>query len=173
MLSLKNLEKIHDRLEKIEEDIRETQAIDASQEQRTSRFIHILIFIIAMVALTNLYFVGDLAQQVQILMRNMTKTYVHFGEMTDRMHWMTHHVKQMDDSISLMPVVVDQLWAMSEDMHIMDQQVHGISTLMNNMTRNVYFVNHDITQMSSIFRDVNGKLVHIRQNVRQMANVVP
>jgi hypothetical protein len=34
-------------------------------------------------------------------------------------------------------------------------------------------MDQDVELMTGVFREVNGKLVHIRQNIGQMSNVVP
>ncbi|WP_006786638.1 hypothetical protein [Thiorhodospira sibirica] len=161
------------RLKQTEESIRATQAIDAGLARRTQRLLQIVFLLIGLVALVNLYFVSDLAQETQIIIRNMTTMYEQFGEMSERMSGMRTHVSAMGQNIALMPVMVDQMDMISRNMLSMEHDVSGMRTHMQHLTGHVHVMYQDIHTMNLLFRDVNGKLVHMRYYVGHMSNVVP
>jgi len=44
---------------------------------------------------------------------------------------------------------------------------------MQRMSEHVAALDQDVELMTGVFREVNGKLVHIGHNMGQMSNVVP
>lgn len=168
-----SLEKIVRHLEKVEADIRESQVEDAEQVRRTNRFTQTMVAALAAVALVNLYFVGELAQEIELLIRNMNRSIVHLEEMGDRMTGMQLHFEGIGASAGHLPIVVDQMVAISGRMGEIEQDLGGIRTRMGQMSGHVGVLETDVQTMTAMFREVNGKLVHIRHNMRQVSGVVP
>lgn len=167
------LKKIVAYLRQSENDMRRSQALENRYTLRTNRMIQIIFSVIGIVALLNLYFVGDLAQEVRAVIRSMDKMYVQFGEMSEQMSAMRQHVASMSDNITLMPVMVEEMTAMSDNMALMKEDVAAMRGRMVNMNRQVASMNQDIGTMMLLFREVNGKVVTMRYHVGQMSNVVP
>lgn len=162
-----SLDKIVLHLQKIEDDIRQKQVADAQQVHHTNRFTQ------TMVALVNLYFVGELAHEIQVLIRNMDRSVVHLEEMGDRMTGMQVHVQRIGDSASRLPIVVDQMASIGAGMQGVEEDLGGVRGSMQRMSDHVAALDQDVALMTGVFREVNGKLVHIRHNMGQMSNVVP
>ena len=162
-----SLDKIVLHLQKIEDDIRQKQVADAQQVHHTNRFTQ------TMVALVNLYFVGELAHEIQVLIRNMDRIVVHLEEMGDRMTGMQVHVQRIGDSASRLPIVVDQMASIGAGMQGVEEDLGGVRGRMQRMSDHVAALDQDVALMTGVFREVNGKLVHIRHNMGQMSNVVP
>lgn len=162
-----SLDKIVLHLQKIEDDIRQKQVADAQQVHHTNRFTQ------TMVALVNLYFVGELAHEIQVLIRNMDRSVVHLEEMGDRMTGMQVHVQRIGDSASRLPIVVDQMASIGAGMQGVEEDLGGVRGSMQRMSDHVAALDQGVALMTGVFREVNGKLVHIRHNMGQMSNVVP
>lgn len=171
--SSQSLEKVLRRLEQVEDDIRQNQAEDAAQVRRTNRFTHMMVAAVALVGLVNLYFVGELAQEIELLIRNMDRSVVHLEEMGDRMTGMQLHFERIGESTGRLPIVVDQMMSISVGMQEIEGDLGGIRQRMQQMSDHVAALDQDVATMTGAFREVNGKLVLIRQNMAQMSNVVP
>lgn len=168
-----SLDKVLRRLEQVEEDIRQNQMEDAAQVRRTYRFTQTMVAGLAVVALVNLYFVGELAQEIELLIRNMDRSVVHLEEMGDRMTGMQLHFERIGESAGRLPIVVDQMTSISAGMQDIERDLGGIRGRMEHMTEHLATMDDDVRVMTYAFREVNGKLVHIRHNMAQMSNVVP
>ncbi|QEP44717.1 hypothetical protein D5085_17195 [Ectothiorhodospiraceae bacterium BW-2] len=173
MANRDNLETIVNHLRQTEEDIRQDQAQQQRRVQRTNRMIQLLFGLIGSIALVNLYFVGDLAQEVQIIIRSMTKMYTQFGEMSERMSGMRHHVDSMSDNIAFMPIMVEQMEMMSHKMGSMEHDVSAMRQSVTEMGGNVATMRGDIGTMNALFRSVNSKMDLMRHRVGEMSRVVP
>lgn len=168
-----SLDKIVLHLQKIEDDIRQKQVADAQQVRHTHRFTKTMVAGLALVALLNLYFVGELAHEIDVLIRNMDRSVVHLEEMGDRMTGMQVHVHRIGESAGRLPIVVDQMASIGAGMQGVEADLGGVRGRMQRMTGHVAVLDQDVGLMTGMFRDVNGKLVHIRHNMGQMSNVVP
>ncbi len=169
----KNLEKVVRRLEQVEDDIRQNQLEDAAHVRRTNRFTQTMVAALAAVALLNLYFVGELAHEIGVLVRNMDRSVVHLEEMGARMNGMQLHFERIGESAGRLPVVVDQMVSISASMQDIERDLGGVRGRMQHMSDHVAEMDADVGNMTRSFREVNGKLVHIRHNVAQMSRVVP
>lgn len=171
--SAKSLDKIVRRLQQVEDDIRQNQLEDAGQVRRTHRFTQTIVAALAAVALLNLYFVGELAHEIGLLVRNMDRSVMHLEEMGDRMTGMQRHFDRIGESAGRLPIVVDQMVSISAGMQDIERDLGGIRDRMQHMSGHVAEMDGDVGNMTRAFREVNGKLVHIRHSVGQMSNVVP
>lgn len=168
-----NLQKIVDYLQRTEHDMQHSKENEVRHARNTNVMIQIMFGVIGVIALANLYFVADLAQEVRVVIRSMTKMYVQFGEMSAQMSTMRSHVAGMSDNIAMMPIMVEQMTIMSDNMARMQDDVTAMRWHMINMNQQVSSMNQDIDTMTLLFRDVNGKVITMRYHVGQMSNVVP
>jgi len=168
-----SLDKIVRHLQKIEDDIRQKQVADAEQVHHTNRFTQTMVAALALVALVNLYFVGELAHEIEVLIRNMDRSVVHLEEMGDRMTGMQVYVQRIGDSAGRLTIVVDQMASIGAGMQGVEEDLGGVRVRMQRMSDHVAVLDRDVELMTGVFREVNGKLVHIRHNMGQMSNVMP
>jgi gamma-glutamyl-gamma-aminobutyrate hydrolase PuuD len=169
----RELHKIVDYLQRTEQDLRTSQEAEMGSAKRTNRMIQSMFGIIGVIALLNLYFVANLAQEVRVVIRSMTKMYEQFGDMSGQMSAMRVHVGNMSENIAMMPIMVEQMGAISANMESMKGDVNAMRSHMVNMNGQVSSMNQDIGTMTVLFRDVTGKVVGMRQQVGQMSQVVP
>ncbi len=173
MNDIRALQTVVAHLERAESDIRNDQASSRAYEKRASRLIHSLYLVIGSMALINLYFVGDLAQEVQVIIRSMNKMYTQFGQMSERMHGMRYHVSGMGEQMALMPVMVEQMGSISGQMSQMEQEVTLMRGALIEIGDRVHSIGGDIGVMDRLFYEVNGKVFRMRHNVGQMSRMVP
>jgi hypothetical protein len=171
--SAQSLDKVLRRLQQVEDDILQNQLQDAAQVRRTHRFMQTMVAALAVVALVNLYFVGELAQEIELLIRNMDRSVVHLEEMGDRTTGMQLHFERIGESAGRLPIVVDQMVSISAGMQEIERDLGGIREGMQHMSDHVAEMDGDVDVMKSAFRQVNGKLVHIRHSMAQMSGVLP
>jgi len=169
----RDLHKIVDYLQRTEQDMRTSQEAEMASAKRTNRMIQTMFGVIGVIALSNLYFVADLAQEVRVVIRSMTKMYTQFGDMSGQMSAMRVHVDNMSENITMMPIMVEQMSAISGNMVAMKGDVDAMRGHMVNMNGQVSSMNQDIGTMTVLFRDVTGKVIGMRQQVGQMSEVVP
>lgn len=141
--------------------------------KRTNRTIHGIFIGIGIIALVNIYYIGDFAQETRVIVRDMVTMYTQFGEMSERMSGMRHHVSGMEDNIALMPFMAEQMTMMSSNMLMMRADVSDMNTHMYSMTQRVGTMGQDIGSMNRLFRNVNGTLTRMHYHVNQMSRVVP
>jgi hypothetical protein len=168
-----SLDKIVRHLQKVEDDIRQKQVADAEQVHHTNRFTQTMVAALALVALVNLYFVGELAHEIEVLIRNMDRSVVHLEEMGDRMTGMQLHVQRIGASAARLPIVVDQMASVSAGMQGIEQDLTGMRGRVHRISDHAGVLDQDVEFMTVVFREVNNKLVRIRQNMGQMSNVMP
>jgi hypothetical protein len=171
--SAQSLAKVLRRLQQVEDDILQNQLQDAAQVRRTHRFMQTMVAALAVVALVNLYFVGELAQEIELLIRNMDRSVVHLEEMGDRTTGMQLHFERIGESAGRLPIVVDQMVSISAGMQEIERDLGGIREGMQHMSDHVADMDADVDVMKNAFRQVNGKLVHIRHSMAQMSGVLP
>lgn len=168
-----SLQEIVNYMEGIESDAKKIQESISQSKGKGNVSLNAIILVIGCIALSNLYFASDLVQELDVIMRTMTKMYGQFGEMSQRMHGMRLHVDNMSKNITLMPVMVEQMGHMSSNMGIIKDNVTNISSNMSEMRGRVDSLNQDVTVMSQLFHSTNNKIVQIRHNVNNMSRVMP
>ena len=171
--SAKSLERIVRRLGQVEDDIRQNQLEDAAHVRRTHRFMQTMVAALAVVALVNLYFVGELTHEIGLLVRNMDRGVMHLEEMGDRMTEMQLHFDSIGESAGRLPIVVDQMMSISAGMQDIERDMEGIRGRTQHVSEHVAEMDGDVENMTHAFREVNGKLVHIRHSMGQLSNAVP
>jgi hypothetical protein len=171
--SAQSLDRVLRRLQQVEDGILQNQREDAAQVRRTHRFTQTMVAALAMVALVNLYFVGELAQEIELLIRNMDRSVVHLEEMGDRMTGMQLHFERIGESTARLPIVADQMVSISAGMQGIEGDLGGIRVRMQHMSNHVAGMDGDVDTMTRAFRELNGKLAHIRHSMSQMSGVVP
>jgi DNA anti-recombination protein RmuC len=160
-------------LTQVEDDLRRVHEQSRKIEKKTGIIIQTLFVIIGSFALINLYFVNDLAQEIKVIVKNMNKMYVHFGEMSDRVDGMRYHIVNMGDNMALMPIMVDQMSNMSVKMQTMKINVSGMKNKIIVMRKSVSIMNNDISEMAGRFRHVNHNVYQMRRDVKVMSDIIP
>lgn len=173
MITSDALQIVTQHLERTASDIRRNQQEETEREKRTNRFTQAFVTVLAVVALLNLYFVGNLAQEIQLMARNMNQATGQLQDMSDRMSGMRYHVASMGENVGMMPIVAQQMRSISGEMQYIEADLEDIRANMTAMTTHVGNLTTDVDTMRLLFRDVNGKFIVMRQNVRQIAGVLP
>lgn len=167
------LHTIVNHLQQMEQDLLDLHKRADRIQQGTNRVITIVLTVIGAFALINLYFVNDLAQEIKVTIQSMVEMYTHFGEMSQRMTHIREHVGSMSDNIKTMPIMVEQMHGMSQNMTSMQDDVAGMRGKMGDMNVRVGSMNTDITEMAQRFHHMNESMGIMTRDVREMSDVVP
>ncbi len=156
-----------------EQSAQATHKQEIQNESSSHTLIHWVFLIIGGFALLNLYTVNSLDQEVGVIIRQMNKMYLQFGEMSERMQSMSERVVSMDQNITLVPVLVEQMEMMDGNIAAMQGNVSSMDESIGGMQQRVSTMNQDTATMSRTFYGVNQRVMQIQRNMGQMANILP
>jgi len=79
----------------------------------------------------------------------------------------------MDQNITLVPVLVEQMEMMDGNIAAMQGNVSSMDESIGGMQQRVSTMNQDTATMSRTFYGVNQRVMQIQRNMGQMANILP
>ena len=160
-------------MEELEADqlsrIEQTQA----KSRRVERFIYTLILLMGVLSLVNIYFVNDLTQEVRSVVRNMNEMYGHFARVSDLMTHMRDTVINMEQNVTMMPIMGEQMAEIGDDTATMKRSVAQMDSTMAILDRQIDAMNANVWDMSMRFRNMNFTVGNMGQDVHQFARPVP
>ena len=165
------IEKLLDTLKAMEDDLREHQRESARTSRRA--WPHVLLALVGCMALFNIYYVNKLFTQSEGMIISMTQMYTHFGRVASRMSDMREYVGGMEENIAMMPIIDDEMAAMSVDIDAMTNNVGAMDGYVGMMDKRVATMGVTVLDMSQRFRHLNYNVGRMSFDVRQMAAPVP
>jgi len=158
-------------LKVMEGELREQQRENARASRRT--WPHVLLVLLGALSLFNIYYVNKLFTESEGMVTGMTQMYTHFGRVAARMSDMREYVAGMQTNIALMPVIDDEMAAMSIDIGAMTGNVGAMNGYVGIMDQRVGTMGITVQDMSQRFRHLNHNVGRISYDVRQMAKPIP
>ena len=165
------IEKLLDTLKAVEDDLREQQRNRANASRRV--WPNLLLVLVGCLGLFNIYYVNRLYTESQGMVTSMTQMYTHFGRVAARMSDMREYVASMEKNIAMMPVIDDEMGAMSIDIEAMTGSVGVMDRYVGVMDQRVATMGVSVGDMSRRFRHLNYNVGGMSYDVRQMAEPVP
>ena len=169
-----------DRLERLELLLDELQrdcaasAADSGKRARTvARLIRVFGALMALLALSNLYFVNDLTQEVRLVIAQMNEMTGYFVRVSERMHDMRRQVAAMETQVRLLPVIDAQVAQIAVHVDAMGEGVAAMAQSTATIDTEAGRMHHAMDDMAVRFRGLNASVGAMGVDVREMAKPVP
>ena len=165
------IEKLLGTLKAMEDDLREHKRNRAKASRRA--WPHVLLALVGCLALFNIYYVNKLFTESEGMITSMTQMYTHFGHVASRMSDMREYVASMEKNIAMMPIIDDEMAAMSVDIDVITNNVGAMDRYVGEMDQRVATMGVTVLDMSQRFRHLNYNVGRMSFDVQQMAEPVP
>ncbi|UHD14350.1 hypothetical protein [Thiocapsa bogorovii] len=166
-----------ERLEALLEQLQQDADVTARPSRRNTRrvrwLIRVLGLLMAALALSNLYFVNTLTQDVRQVIAQMEIMTSYFVRVSERMHSMRGAVAAMEADVRLMPVVDAQVTAIGENVGAMGNSVDDMERSTAGLNQRVASMRGAMDDMARRFRGLNARVGAMGVDVREMAKPVP
>lgn len=157
----------------LEQDLERSDKTTGRHWPGTALWVRILIGLVAAFALSNLYFVNNLTDEVRLVITRMQEMATLFARVSERMDQMSEEVTAIDRQVLLMPVVAEQMREMSAHVLVMEQAVSQMDGATTHLSGTVSTMNGSLRDMSIRFRVLNQSVGAMGVDVDQMARPVP
>jgi hypothetical protein len=165
-----------DRIERLDlllEDLQRGCAMSAAESERRTRTVarltRILGTLMGMLALSNLYFVNDLTQEVRLVVAQMDEMTGYFVRVSERMHAMRQEIADMEADVRLLPVIDAQVAEIADHVDAMGMGVAAMERSTAVMDAEIGGMRHALGDMAVRFRRLNSSVGTMGVDVREMA----
>jgi methyl-accepting chemotaxis protein len=169
-----------DRIERLDQELAQLQrdcAASANESARRARIVAMMIrvfgLLMTVLALSNLYFVNDLTQEVRLVVARMDEMADYFARVSDRMRDMRREVSGMEENVRLLPVVDLQVTEIAAHVGAMGAGVEQMRRSTSTLDRQVGHMHGAMSDMALRFRAMNASVGAMGVDVREMAKPVP
>jgi hypothetical protein len=169
-----------DRIERIDHLLARLQQDSADSVRRTGRrarivegLLQIFALLMALLALSNLYFVNDLTQEVRLVVIRMDEMTEYFARVAGRMTDMRREVARMETNVRMLPVIDAQIIEIATHVGAMEDGVSRIEQSAGNLAQRVDAMSTSVGDMAIRFRGLNQSVGAMGIDVDQMARPVP
>jgi methyl-accepting chemotaxis protein len=157
----------------LEQDLERSDKATGRHRPGAALWVRLLIGLVAAFALSNLYFVNNLTDEVRLVITRMQEMATLFARVSERMDQMSDEVAAIDRQVLLMPVVAEQMREMSSHVLVMEQAVSQMDGATTHLSGTVASMNTSMHDMSIRFRALNQSVGAMGVDVDQMARPVP
>lgn len=160
-------------MENLEDDLVAGIKQTRHKSKRVARLVYTLIVLMGALSLVNIYFVNDLTQEVRSVVRNMDEMYGHFSRVSELMTHMRGTVIDMQQNVTMMPIMGEQMAEIGDDTGRMKRSVAHMDSTITILDRQIDAMNANVWDMTMRFRNMNFTVGNMGQDVRQFARPVP
>ena len=160
-------------MENLEADLVKGIEETSRKSQHAAWLIYSLIVITGVMSLANIYFVNDLTQEVRLVVRNMNEMYGHFGRVSELMLRMRGTVNNMEQNMTMMPIMGEQMAEIGDDTGRMKRDVAHMNSTITTLDQQIGAMNTSVWDMSMRFRNMNFTVGNMGQDVHHFARPVP
>ncbi len=114
-----------------------------------------------------------LSNHIKSLGGDMVLMYKQFGEMSDEMHQMTSHVKEMEKNVQTIPIMTTEMGLMVSSVQKMQQNIGQMKTDVVIMESNLNNITGGMNVMTDRFSHLNNTVHLIDYNVHEMSETIP
>lgn len=167
------IERMNETLHRLEQRLADSKQAAAERARGFILVVRIAAALTALLALSNLYFINDLTQEVRVMIGRMEQMTNHFDQVADRMQAMRLAVDGMQDNVRLMPVMDAQMREIATHVGSMRDSVGRMKGSTAAIDERVARMNLSVGDMAARFHGLNRSVGGISGDVNQMALPVP
>jgi methyl-accepting chemotaxis protein len=135
--------------------------------------VRLLALLVGALALSNLYFVNDLTDEVRLVINRIQEMQELFTRVSGRMDEMSVEVASIEQNVLLMPVIADQMREMAAHVVAMEQSVSYMDRATDSLDLAIESIDGNVREMSLRFRGLNMSVGAMGVDVDQMARPLP
>jgi len=167
------IERLNETLSQLEHRLVQSKQAAAARAHGVTTAVRIAAGLTALLALSNLYFINELTQEVRAMIGRMEQMTSHFDHVADRMHAMRLEVDGMQRNVRLMPVMDAQMREIATHVGSMRDSVGRMQGSTEAIDGRVGRMTLSVADMAARFHGLNRSVGGISGDVNQMALPVP
>jgi methyl-accepting chemotaxis protein len=167
------LDRLNQVLDQLEQTLIQGEQASGQRARGVAALIKVIVALIAALALSNLYFINDLTQEVRGVIGGMNEMTVHFDRVASRMQAMRTEVGRMEADVRLMPVLQAQMAEMAGQVEQMTDAVDAMEQTTTQLEARLARMKLTIGDMAGRFRGLNQSVGAMGVDVNQMAQPIP
>lgn len=160
-------------LSHLEQTLAESEEAFGERARGLALLTKLVVALIAALALSNLYFINDLTQEVQVVITGMDAMTGHLGRVVNRMDGMEDSVTAIGGDVHLMPVLSAQMNDIAGHVEGLNDGVARMQQSAGRMNTRIGAMNLSIADMTARFHGLNLTVGGMGLDVNQMARPVP
>ncbi|QQO53399.1 MAG: hypothetical protein N838_08525 [Thiohalocapsa sp. PB-PSB1] len=167
------IEHLNQVLSRLEQMLDESQETTAERARGVALFIKVVVLLSAVLALSNLYFINDLTQEIRVVIAGMDAMTGHLDRIAARMDTIEGSVAGVGSEVHLMPVVSAQMNDIAGHVDRLTGGVEHMRQHTSNMHDRMASMNLSVAGMAMRFHALNQTIVGMGADVNQMARPLP
>jgi hypothetical protein len=172
MIERDRIESLSALLADLEKDL-DRQDAGRGRRRGLALWVRLVIGLVAVLALSNLYFVNDLTDEVRLVITRMQEMENLFTRVSERMDAMRGEVAAIEQNVLLMPVISAQMREMATHVAAMQQSVSVMDRATQNLGGSVTAMDASMGEMAVRFHGLNRSVRSMGRDVDQMARPLP
>lgn len=173
MVERDRIEALTGLLADLDRDLSGGDAVTGRRRRGVTIWVRIVIILVALLAVSNLYFVNDLTDEVRIVITRVQEMNELFTRVSGRMDEMTEEVASIEHNVLLMPVIADQMREMATHVVAMEHSVAYMDRATDSLDTAIEAIDGNVRDMSMRFRGLNLSVGAMGVDVDQMARPIP
>jgi hypothetical protein len=173
MIERDRIEALTELMVELEMDLDRSDVLSGRHRRGVALWVRIVIVLVALLALSNLYFVNDLTDEVRLVITRMQEMTELFTRVSERMDQMSGEVDAIEHNVFLMPVVAEQMGEMSSHVLAMEQSVARMRPATERLDESVAVMKTSVHEMAVRFHGLNQRVGAMGADVDQMARPLP
>jgi len=173
MIERDRIESLASLLADLEQDLDRSEATSGRQRRGVAPWVRVVAVVVAGLALSNLYFVNDLTDEVRVVINRMHEMTALFSRVSERMDEMEGEVAAIERNVLLMPVVSDQMREMAAHVLAMEHAVSSMDRATEHLEGSVVSIEGNLRDMSARFHRLNHSVRAMGADVDQMGRPLP
>lgn len=173
MIGRDRIESLTNLLATLEQDLERSEEVRGRQRRSVTLWVRVVALLVAALALSNLYFVNDLTDEVRVVITRMEEMNTLFSRVSKRMDGMRVEVDSIERNVLLMPVVSEQMREMAAHVLAMEHAVSRMHGSTENLDGSVTVMERNLRDMSARFHGLNRSVGAMGVDVNQMGRPLP
>lgn len=173
MSNADRIERLTDLLDELDRELRASQAATGRRLRGVGLVVAGSALLTGVLALSNLFFVNDLAQEIRLIIGRMQEMRGHVTTVAGRMETLRSEIGAIEGNVRLLPVVAAQMHEIAGHVDAMQSGVGDLEGSTGRLDRHVGQMDLAVRDMAGRFHGLNQAVGAMGGDVNQMARPVP
>ncbi|MBK1705165.1 hypothetical protein [Halochromatium glycolicum] len=173
MIERDRIDSLTNLLTTLEHDLERSEEVRGRQRRGVTVWVRIIALLVAGLALSNLYFVNDLTDEVRVVITRMQEMNALFSRVSKRMDGMQAEVAAIEHNVLLMPVVSEQMREMAAHVLAMEHAVSAMHGSTEGLSDSARVMERNLRDISARFHGLNRSVGAMGVDVNQMGRPLP
>ncbi|MEA1049865.1 hypothetical protein U5801_08595 [Lamprobacter modestohalophilus] len=173
MIERDRIEGLTELMAELEQDLDRSDSLTGRRHRGVELWVRVVIGLVAALALSNLYFVNDLTDEVRLVITRMQEMNSLFTRVSVRMDQISTEIDAIERNVLLMPVVAEQMREMSGHVAVMEQSVSFMDRAAAGLVDSVSIMDGNLRDIAVRFHGLNRSVGAMGVDVNQMARPLP